>query len=206
MGRAGIGSGPGVVARRRAPVRPVHLCTASAPCLARRSADTAPRVLPRRRRALPARPPPTLPPLHPPLPPSPPRLPPQPPPASQIYVEIERARLTRQLARMHEAKGELDAAGDLLQEVAVVSREGLGVGSGTWVGGGGLGRDWWRGPGLVAGWGVRGGPRAPGRLGNPRRPPPPPPRHGQDGEDRLHPGAGPPVPGSRGLRAVSPRR
>ena len=43
----------------------------------------------------------------------------------QIYVEIERARLTRQLAAIQEEKGDISAAADTLQEVAVVSFEPL---------------------------------------------------------------------------------
>ena len=39
-----------------------------------------------------------------------------------MYVEIERARLTRQLARMKEAEGDVQEAAEILQEVAVVSR------------------------------------------------------------------------------------
>lgn len=42
-------------------------------------------------------------------------------PPTQIYVEIERARLTRQLARMREAEGKVQEAAEILQEVAVVS-------------------------------------------------------------------------------------
>ncbi|KAL4423423.1 hypothetical protein ABPG77_010001 [Micractinium sp. CCAP 211/92] len=37
----------------------------------------------------------------------------------KIYVEIERARLTRQLARMREAEGKVQEAAEILQEVAV---------------------------------------------------------------------------------------
>lgn len=37
----------------------------------------------------------------------------------KIYVEIERARLTRQLARMHEEEGKVQEAAEILQEVAV---------------------------------------------------------------------------------------
>ena len=37
----------------------------------------------------------------------------------RIYVEIDRARLTRRLAAVKEAAGDADAAGELLQEVAV---------------------------------------------------------------------------------------
>ena len=56
----------------------------------------------------------------------PPRLPAPPPlPVLQIYVEIERARLTRQLARMKEEEGAVQEAAEILQEVAVVS-EGVG--------------------------------------------------------------------------------
>jgi hypothetical protein len=39
----------------------------------------------------------------------------------QIFVEIERARLTRKLAAMREAEGNIAEAADTLQEVAVVS-------------------------------------------------------------------------------------
>lgn len=38
----------------------------------------------------------------------------------KIYVEIERARITRQLARMKEEDGEVSEAANILQEVAVV--------------------------------------------------------------------------------------
>ena len=38
----------------------------------------------------------------------------------QIYVEIERARLTRRLAGIWEEEGKIDEAADTLQEVAVV--------------------------------------------------------------------------------------
>ncbi len=38
----------------------------------------------------------------------------------QIYVEIERARLTRRLAGIWEAEGKVNEAADTLQEVAVV--------------------------------------------------------------------------------------
>ena len=38
----------------------------------------------------------------------------------KIYVEIERARLTRRLAKIKEADGKIDEAADTLQEVAVV--------------------------------------------------------------------------------------
>lgn len=67
----------------------------------------------------------TTPPAHEPRPAPPPRRPPllltlaSPPP--QIYVEIERARLTRELARMKEAEGNVAEAAEILQEVAVVS-------------------------------------------------------------------------------------
>lgn len=40
----------------------------------------------------------------------------------QIFVEIERARLTRKLAAMREAEGNIAEAADTLQEVAVVRR------------------------------------------------------------------------------------
>jgi len=40
----------------------------------------------------------------------------------QIFVEIERARLTRRLAAMKEAEGNIAEAADTLQEVAVVRR------------------------------------------------------------------------------------
>lgn len=39
---------------------------------------------------------------------------------AQIFVEIERARLTKQLARLREQEGKIDEAADILQEVAVV--------------------------------------------------------------------------------------
>lgn len=39
----------------------------------------------------------------------------------QIYVEIERARLTRKLALMKEDEGKVKEAAEILQEVAVVS-------------------------------------------------------------------------------------
>lgn len=42
---------------------------------------------------------------------------------TQIYVEIERARLTRELARMKEEEGDIAEAAEILQEVAVVSAE-----------------------------------------------------------------------------------
>lgn len=42
---------------------------------------------------------------------------------SQIFVEIERARLTRKLATMTEAEGKIAEAADILQEVAVVCQE-----------------------------------------------------------------------------------
>ncbi len=38
----------------------------------------------------------------------------------QIYVEIERARLTRKLAQLKEREGNIAEAADVLQEVAVV--------------------------------------------------------------------------------------
>lgn len=38
----------------------------------------------------------------------------------QIYVEIERARLTRKLAQLKEQEGNIAEAADVLQEVAVV--------------------------------------------------------------------------------------
>jgi 26S proteasome regulatory subunit N5 len=44
--------------------------------------------------------------------------------APQIYVEIERARLTRPLARMTEEEGAVQEAAEILQEVAVVSGRG----------------------------------------------------------------------------------
>lgn len=37
-----------------------------------------------------------------------------------MYVEIERARLTRKLAQLKEAEGNIAEAADVLQEVAVV--------------------------------------------------------------------------------------
>lgn len=39
---------------------------------------------------------------------------------AQIYVEIERARLTKRLAKIMEAGGDVNEAADTLQEVAVV--------------------------------------------------------------------------------------
>ena len=42
-----------------------------------------------------------------------------PPAAAQIYVEIERARITRQLARMREEEGKVAEAAEILQEVPV---------------------------------------------------------------------------------------
>lgn len=39
----------------------------------------------------------------------------------QIFVEIERARLTKQLAKLREEEGKIDEAAEILQEVAVVS-------------------------------------------------------------------------------------
>ena len=38
----------------------------------------------------------------------------------KIYIEIERARLTKRLAKISEEEGKIDEAADLLQEVAVV--------------------------------------------------------------------------------------
>ena len=43
----------------------------------------------------------------------------------KIYVEIERARLTKRLARIKEEEGNIDEAADILQEVAVVSLQSL---------------------------------------------------------------------------------
>lgn len=40
--------------------------------------------------------------------------------SAQIFVEIERARLTKQLAKLKEQEGKIDEAADILQEVAVV--------------------------------------------------------------------------------------
>ena len=40
--------------------------------------------------------------------------------AAQIFVEIERARLTKQLAKLKEEEGKVDEAAEILQEVAVV--------------------------------------------------------------------------------------
>lgn len=39
----------------------------------------------------------------------------------QIFVEIERARLTRRLAAIQEADGQIQEAADTMQEVPVVS-------------------------------------------------------------------------------------
>jgi hypothetical protein len=49
----------------------------------------------------------------------------------QIFVEIERARLTRKLAAMREAEGNIAEAADILQEVAVVSSSWLQHDRGT---------------------------------------------------------------------------
>ncbi len=43
----------------------------------------------------------------------------------QIFVEIERARLTKQLAKLKEEEGKVDEAAEILQEVAVVSTPAL---------------------------------------------------------------------------------
>ena len=43
----------------------------------------------------------------------------------QIFVEIERARLTKQLAKLKEEEGKVDEAAEILQEVAVVSLPGI---------------------------------------------------------------------------------
>ncbi len=40
----------------------------------------------------------------------------------QIYVEIERARLTKQLAKTKEEEGNIQEAAETLQEVPVVSQ------------------------------------------------------------------------------------
>lgn len=40
-------------------------------------------------------------------------------PCVQIYVEIERARLTKKLAKIKEEQGQIAEAADLMQEVAV---------------------------------------------------------------------------------------
>ena len=45
----------------------------------------------------------------------------------QIFVEIERARLTKQLARLKEEEGKVDEAAEILQEVAVVSQPVLAL-------------------------------------------------------------------------------
>jgi hypothetical protein len=44
----------------------------------------------------------------------------------QIYVEIERARLTKQLARIREEEGNIQEAAEILQEVPVVSGSAAG--------------------------------------------------------------------------------
>lgn len=44
----------------------------------------------------------------------------------QIHVEIERARLTRRLAAIKEADGDINEAAEILQEVAVVRLVTLG--------------------------------------------------------------------------------
>lgn len=49
----------------------------------------------------------------------------------QIFVEIERARLTRRLAIMRESEGKIAEAADIMQEVPVVSG-GLAVFSIFW--------------------------------------------------------------------------
>lgn len=62
----------------------------------------------------------------------------------QIFVEIERARLTRRLATIREAEGNINEAAEILQEVAVVSagrNRDQGQGPGRWW-------RWW-----VGGWG-----------------------------------------------------
>ena len=46
---------------------------------------------------------------------------------AQIFVEIERARLTRRLAAIKEAEGNITEAADTLQEVPVVSTCGCGI-------------------------------------------------------------------------------
>ncbi len=50
----------------------------------------------------------------------------------QIYVEIERARLTKRLAKTKEAEGNINEAADTLQEVAVV-RSGPSSGMHHWL-------------------------------------------------------------------------
>lgn len=52
---------------------------------------------------------------------------------AQIYVEIERARLTKRLAKIEEAKGNVSEAADILQEVAVVRYPLPWTGWGWWV-------------------------------------------------------------------------
>jgi hypothetical protein len=49
----------------------------------------------------------------------------------QIFVEIERARLTRKLAAMKEAEGQIAEAADILQEVAVVSSGWMSAAAGS---------------------------------------------------------------------------
>ena len=46
----------------------------------------------------------------------------------QIFVEIERARLTKQLAKLKEEEGKVDEAAEILQEVAVVSHSVVNLG------------------------------------------------------------------------------
>ena len=46
----------------------------------------------------------------------------------QIFVEIERARLTKQLAKLKEEEGKVEEAAEILQEVAVVSQPVLALG------------------------------------------------------------------------------
>lgn len=130
---------------------------------------------------------------------------------AQIFVEIERARLTRRLAAMKEKEGLVSEAADILQEVPVVrgrtGRQPAGL------------LAWCPGVDPLAGEGegrilallMRAGASSPLALqsccrGAPTRtrtqtmqPAGDVWRHGQDGEDRLHPGASAPVPGQAGL-------
>jgi hypothetical protein len=124
----------------------------------------------------------------------------------KIFVEIERARLTRRLARIKEADGDVAGAADELQEVAVVRCLFVYC----FFGGGGpvvFGR--------AAGFFFpflfppSRAPHSPSPHPTPFNTPPPSHinptgdvrRHGQDREDRLHPRPGPPLPGKGRPRA-----
>ena len=49
-------------------------------------------------------------------------------PVSQIYVEIERARLTKTLANIKEQSGDVKEAASILQELQVRGGRGRGLG------------------------------------------------------------------------------